>query len=81
MNSLQGWLVSIDREVNPPEGLNVRDNELNEYCHRVANRAQTIFVEQYRVKGIIIGGPGPTKETFLKEESWITDYKITSFQL
>ena len=52
----------------------LRDNELNEYYHRVANRAQTIFVEQYRVKGIIIGGPGPTKETFLKEE--YLDYRL-----
>ena len=59
----------------------LRDNELDEDHHRVANRAQTIFVEQYRVKGIIIGGPGPTKETFLKGEDRMTHYKITSFQL
>src|SRR3954447_9612581 len=52
----------------------LRDNELNEYYHRVAHRAQTIFVEQYKVKGIIIGGPGPTKETFLREE--YLDYRL-----
>lgn len=46
----------------------LRDNELNEYYHRVADYAQKIFIDEYDVKGIIIGGPGPTKEGFIREE-------------
>jgi peptide chain release factor subunit 1 len=52
----------------------LRDNELNEYYHRVANYAQKIFIDQYTVKGLIVGGPGPTKETFIREE--YLDYRL-----
>ncbi len=52
----------------------LRDNELNEYYHRVANYAQKIFIDQYTVKGLIVGGPGPTKETFVREE--YLDYRL-----
>lgn len=52
----------------------LRDNELNEYYHRVADYAQKIFIDQYTVKGLIVGGPGPTKETFLREE--YLDYRL-----
>ena len=52
----------------------LRDNELNEYYHRVADYAQKIFIDQYTVKGVIIGGPGPTKETFIREE--YLDYRL-----
>ena len=52
----------------------LRDNELNEYYHRVANYAQKIFIDQYTVKGMIVGGPGPTKETFIREE--YLDYRL-----
>lgn len=52
----------------------LRDNELNEYYHRIADYAQKIFIDQYTVKGLIIGGPGPTKETFLREE--YLDYRL-----
>lgn len=52
----------------------LRDNELNEYYHRVADHAQTIFIDQYAVKGLIVGGPGPTKDNFLKEE--YLDYRL-----
>ena len=52
----------------------LRDNELNEYYHRVANNAQTIFIDEYSVKGIIVGGPGPTKDYFLREE--YLDYRL-----
>jgi len=52
----------------------LRDNELNEYYHRVADYAQKIFIDEYDVKGIIIGGPGPTKEGFIREE--YLDYRL-----
>ncbi|HEX6294499.1 MAG TPA: peptide chain release factor aRF-1 [Nitrososphaeraceae archaeon] len=52
----------------------LRDNELNEYYHRVADYGKKIFIDEYNVKGLIIGGPGPTKDGFLKEE--YLDYRI-----
>jgi peptide chain release factor subunit 1 len=52
----------------------LRDNELNEYYRRVAEHAQTVFIDQFNVKGLIVAGPGPTKETFLKEE--YLDYRL-----
>jgi peptide chain release factor subunit 1 len=52
----------------------LRDNELNEYYRRIAGRAHTIFIDQYNVKGLIMGGPGPTKENFLREE--YLDYRL-----
>jgi peptide chain release factor subunit 1 len=52
----------------------LRENELNEYYHRVADHVKKIFIDQYNVKGIIVGGPGPTKENFLKEE--YLDYRL-----
>jgi peptide chain release factor subunit 1 len=52
----------------------LRDNELNEFYHRVADHAQKVFVDQFKVRGIIIGGPGPTKDNFLREE--YLDYRL-----
>ncbi len=52
----------------------LRDNELNEYYHRVADHVKQVFIDQYNVKGLIVGGPGPTKENFLKEE--YLDYRL-----
>jgi peptide chain release factor subunit 1 len=52
----------------------LRENELNEYYHRVAEHAKRVFVDDYDVKGVVIGGPGPTKENFLKEE--YLDYRL-----
>jgi peptide chain release factor subunit 1 len=52
----------------------LRDNELNEYYHRVANHAYKVFIEQHKVSGLIVGGPGPTKENFLKAEH--LDYRL-----
>jgi peptide chain release factor subunit 1 len=52
----------------------LRDNELNEYYHRVADYGKKIFIDEYNVKGTIIGGPGPTKDGFLKEE--YLDYRL-----
>jgi peptide chain release factor subunit 1 len=52
----------------------LRDNELNEYYHRVADYAQKTFIDQYNVKGLIVGGPGPTKDNFIREE--YLDYRL-----
>jgi peptide chain release factor subunit 1 len=52
----------------------LRDNELNEYYRRIADRAHIIFIDQFNVKGLIVGGPGPTKENFLREE--YLDYRL-----
>ena len=52
----------------------LRENELNEYFHRIAEHAQKIFIDEYKVTGLIVGGPGPTKENFLKEE--YLDYRL-----
>jgi peptide chain release factor subunit 1 len=52
----------------------LRDNELNEYYHRVADHSKAVFIDQFNVKGLIVGGPGPTKDNFLKEE--YLDYRL-----
>jgi len=52
----------------------LRENELNEYYHRIADHAKQVFLEQYNINGTIVGGPGPTKENFLKEE--YLDYRL-----
>ncbi len=43
-----------------------REMELTYYYHRVADHATRVFIENGKVTGMIIGGPGPTKEEFLK---------------
>lgn len=43
----------------------LREVEVNEYYKRVANYAAQIFLNIPGVKGIIVGGPGPTKQDFL----------------
>jgi peptide chain release factor subunit 1 len=52
----------------------LRENELNEYFNRVRDHAQRVFIDQFNVKGLIVGGPGPTKDNFLKEE--YLDYRL-----
>jgi peptide chain release factor subunit 1 len=52
----------------------LRDNELNEYYRRVADHAQKVFIDQFNVRGLIVAGPGPTKENFLREE--YLDYRL-----
>jgi peptide chain release factor subunit 1 len=43
-----------------------REMELTYYYHRVADHATRVFVDGAKVTGLIVGGPGPTKEEFLK---------------
>jgi peptide chain release factor subunit 1 len=42
----------------------LRETEVNEYYKRVGGHANKIFLEIPDLKGIIIGGPGPTKHDF-----------------
>jgi peptide chain release factor subunit 1 len=45
-----------------------RDMELTYYFHRVAEHATDAFITKQKVTGLIVGGPGLTKEDFLKED-------------
>ncbi|UCH57090.1 MAG: peptide chain release factor aRF-1 [Candidatus Bathyarchaeota archaeon] len=44
----------------------LREMHLNEYFTRVGKYVTDIFLDAPNLKGIIVGGPGPTKEDFLK---------------
>jgi peptide chain release factor subunit 1 len=46
----------------------VREGLLQDWYKQVSEAANAIFSEQPELRGIIIGGPGPTKEAFLKSE-------------
>ncbi len=43
-----------------------REMELTYYFNRVAEHATRVFIDSEKVTGMIVGGPGPTKEQFLK---------------
>ncbi len=43
-----------------------REMELTYYFNRVGEHATRVFINGGKVTGMIIGGPGPTKEEFLK---------------
>jgi peptide chain release factor subunit 1 len=43
-----------------------RDMELTYYFHRVAEHATKAFLENHKVTVLVVGGPGPTKEDFVK---------------
>ncbi|MGD0645029.1 MAG: peptide chain release factor aRF-1 [Candidatus Bathyarchaeia archaeon] len=43
-----------------------RDMELTYFFHRVAEHAAKAFLENHKVTVLIVGGPGPTKEDFVK---------------
>ena len=43
-----------------------REMELTYYYHRIAEHATRVFIDGAKVTGMIVGGPGPTKEEFLK---------------
>ena len=44
----------------------IREMHLNEFFTRVGKHMTEIFLNSPNLKGIIVGGPGPTKEDFLK---------------
>lgn len=43
----------------------LREMELNYYYNRVAETTREYFLDIYPIKGLIISGPGPTKEDFI----------------
>ena len=45
----------------------LREMELSYYYNRVAEVTKEFFIDIYPIKGLIVSGPGPTKEDFLKE--------------
>lgn len=44
----------------------LREMELTYYFNRVAETTREYFIDIYPIKGLIISGPGPTKEDFIK---------------
>lgn len=52
----------------------LREMELTEYFRRVADYSKKIFLDEYKVDGLIVSGPGPTKNNFLKDE--YLDYRL-----
>jgi len=45
----------------------LREMELGYYFNRVAQITREYFIDIYPIKGLIISGPGPTKEEFVNE--------------
>jgi len=43
----------------------LRDMELTYYYNRVAKTTKEFFIDIYKIKGLIVSGPGPTKEDFI----------------
>lgn len=46
----------------------LREMEINEFFHRVGKHATKLFLEENNITKLIISGPGPTKDDFLKGE-------------
>ena len=44
-----------------------REMELTYFFNRVGEHATRVFLESNKVTGLIVGGPGPTKDEFLKQ--------------
>lgn len=43
----------------------LREMELTYYFNRVANVTREYFIDIYQIKGLVVSGPGPTKEDFI----------------
>ena len=52
----------------------IREEAINEHLKKTAEIANSIFIQEKDLKGIIIGGPGPIKEKF-KEGEYL-DYRL-----
>jgi len=50
----------------------IREELTKEFYRRVSEAVKEVFFEMPRLQGIIVGGPGPTKEDFLKEGQMVT---------
>ena len=57
----------------------IRENEINEFFTRVAQHAKEIFIDTYKIKALIISGPGMAKEDFFKGE--YLDYRLKQMTL
>ena len=51
-----------------------REMELTYFFNRVSEHASRTFIDDYHVGGLIVGGPGPTKDNFLK--GGYLDYRL-----
>jgi len=52
----------------------VREGLINDWYKMIAERSREYF-SKYKLKGILVGGPGPAKEDFLKGEYLMTDMR------
>lgn len=46
----------------------IREQALHEFLRKVGEEASKLFLEEEKLKGVIIGGPGPIKERFYEEK-------------
>ncbi len=53
----------------------IRDNLAKEFFRKIADVIKDEFFALKNLKGILVGGPGPTKEDFLKEGQLVTGLK------
>ena len=53
----------------------LREEAANEFYDRIGEAAKKEFFEMKELKGIILGGPGPTKEYFLEGDHLIKELK------
>jgi len=53
----------------------IRDGLAKEFYRRIAEMMKELYFDNPKLKGIIIGGPVPTKEDFLKEGQLVTKLK------
>jgi len=53
----------------------IREGLAKEFYRRVADSMKEVFFEMPKLKGILVGGPIPTKEDFLKEGNLVTALK------
>jgi peptide chain release factor subunit 1 len=44
----------------------LREMTLNDFYKRVAEKANELFLQYPEIKGVIVAGPGPTKDIFLQ---------------
>jgi peptide chain release factor subunit 1 len=52
----------------------LREMELTDYYNRLADHAKKAFLESNHIKGLIVSGPGPTKDSFVKDG--YLDYRL-----
>lgn len=50
----------------------IREGLAKEFFRKIADVAKKEFFDMKNLKGILVGGPGPTKEDFLKEGNLVT---------